>query len=170
MIESCVEGVCLTCGEHFVTKSINHIYCDSGCRPSTYVKAKTLYQERICVMCEASYKPKTHNQKYCSKICSEQSVDNKGLRYERIFLRDGYKCAYCGKTSYADGIKLHVDHISPKSMGGEDKFGNLITSCEMCNISKGGIVLDNETMKMLLEEVENRNALSNIRSGTHIKF
>jgi 5-methylcytosine-specific restriction endonuclease McrA len=35
----------------------------------------------------------------------------KALRY-KILVRDGAKCAACGRTS-ADGVKLAVDHIKP---------------------------------------------------------
>lgn len=52
-----------------------------------------------------------------------------------ILERDNFTCQYCGRTPQ-DGVKLHIDHIIPKSKGGSDKKDNLITACEECNLSK----------------------------------
>lgn len=41
--------------------------------------------------------------------------------------RDGFTCAYCGKYGNT------VDHIQPKSRGGQDTWGNLVTACKLCN-------------------------------------
>lgn len=50
-----------------------------------------------------------------------------------IFIRDGFKCAYCG--DYRG--RLTVDHIIPKSRGGKTDFENCVTSCKPCNNWKG---------------------------------
>lgn len=52
-----------------------------------------------------------------------------------VFKRDGFRCMYCGKTP--PGVILEVDHIIPKSKGGTDDMGNLVTSCFDCNRGKG---------------------------------
>lgn len=54
---------------------------------------------------------------------------------ERIFRRDGYKCKKCGSTAY-----LTLDHIIPKSAGGNDSDDNLETLCGTCNTNKASIV------------------------------
>lgn len=59
-------------------------------------------------------------------------------RFE-IFKRDNFTCQYCGSS--APSVVLHIDHISPRSKGGEDSFLNLVTSCWECNIGKGNRVL-----------------------------
>ncbi len=51
---------------------------------------------------------------------------------ERILKRDDHTCQYCGQ--YGDT----VDHIVPRSLGGDDHFENLQTLCRTCNYSKGG--------------------------------
>jgi len=52
----------------------------------------------------------------------------------RIFIRDGFKCVYCG---IKPGIsKLTLDHVIPSSRGGQDTPGNLVTSCKQCNNKK----------------------------------
>ncbi len=49
-----------------------------------------------------------------------------------IYARDGFKCAYCG-SSY----KLHLDHLKPRSCGGNHHERNLITACQRCNLRRG---------------------------------
>lgn len=58
---------------------------------------------------------------------------SKKLRFE-VFKRDSFTCQYCGEM--APGVVLEVDHIHPKSKGGEDDILNLITSCFDCNRGK----------------------------------
>ena len=52
----------------------------------------------------------------------------------RIFARQKFTCQYCGKK--APDVKLHLDHIVPKSLGGDDSESNLTTSCASCNLAK----------------------------------
>lgn len=44
--------------------------------------------------------------------------------------RDAYTCAYCGD------VANEVDHVYPKSKGGEDTLDNLVAACRRCNILK----------------------------------
>ena len=50
-----------------------------------------------------------------------------------ILMRDGHKCAYCGRGD----LVLTIDHIVPKSRGGEDVWENLAAACLPCNNKKG---------------------------------
>ena len=52
---------------------------------------------------------------------------------KNILIRDGFQCAYCG----IDNIKLTIDHIIPKSRGGDTTFENCVSSCIPCNNKKG---------------------------------
>ena len=49
-----------------------------------------------------------------------------------VFLRDGFKCVYCG--SHED---LTFDHLNPRSRGGHTTWGNVVTACAPCNLQKG---------------------------------
>lgn len=63
---------------------------------------------------------------------------SKKIRFE-VFKRDGFQCAYCGKTP--PEVMLEIDHIDPKSKGGKDDINNLITACFDCNRGKRNILL-----------------------------
>ena len=56
-------------------------------------------------------------------------------------MRDGARCRLCGVTPQ-DGVKLHVDHIKPWSKGGETILENLQVLCEICNIGKSDIEIN----------------------------
>ena len=51
-----------------------------------------------------------------------------------VLIRDRFKCAYCG----ARREKLSIDHIIPKSRGGQMTFENCVAACKPCNLKKGG--------------------------------
>jgi 5-methylcytosine-specific restriction endonuclease McrA len=50
-----------------------------------------------------------------------------------LFARDGWKCVYCGN---ANG-RLTLDHVVPRSKGGDSVWENVVTSCAPCNLKKG---------------------------------
>jgi ATP adenylyltransferase len=55
--------------------------------------------------------------------------------YYRVLKESGGRCALCGTTR--DDRPLHVDHIKPRSKGGETEYGNLQVLCSKCNLTKG---------------------------------
>ena len=50
-----------------------------------------------------------------------------------VLARDAYICQYCGRE--ASG--LTVDHVIPRSRGGESVWENIVASCAPCNRKKG---------------------------------
>jgi 5-methylcytosine-specific restriction endonuclease McrA len=54
------------------------------------------------------------------------------LTRQNVFKRDGFRCAYCGTRD-----QLTLDHVIPRSRGGQDSWQNLITACQRCNTQKG---------------------------------
>jgi 5-methylcytosine-specific restriction endonuclease McrA len=61
-----------------------------------------------------------------------------------LFARDGWKCAYCGTTSG----RLTLDHIVPRSKGGESIWENVVTACAPCNLRKGDRTLEQVGMEL----------------------
>jgi len=58
------------------------------------------------------------------------------LTRKSLLIRDNDKCAYCGGT--ADTI----DHVHPRSLGGEHKWTNVVAACKRCNNSKSDRLLE----------------------------
>ena len=54
---------------------------------------------------------------------------------ERIFERDGWRCAYCAGVFPPE--QLSLDHVQPRMRGGDNSPGNLVTACKACNTRKG---------------------------------
>lgn len=48
--------------------------------------------------------------------------------------RDGHRCLCCGETNRR---LLHVDHVAPSYLGGNNSLANLQTLCRVCNGIKG---------------------------------
>lgn len=68
------------------------------------------------------------------------------LSRKNILKRDHYACVYCGSRE-----KLTLDHVIPKSRGGEDTWENLVTACSLCNHKKGDRTLREAKMKLLVK-------------------
>ena len=50
-----------------------------------------------------------------------------------LFLRDGFKCSYCGSPD-----ELTFDHVIPRRLGGKTSWTNITAACSKCNLKKGG--------------------------------
>jgi 5-methylcytosine-specific restriction endonuclease McrA len=61
-----------------------------------------------------------------------------------LFARDGWRCVYCG----TGGGRLTLDHVVPKSRGGESIWENVVTSCAPCNLRKGNRLLHEASMEL----------------------
>ena len=59
----------------------------------------------------------------------------KSITFNRknILRRDNYTCQYCGDIENT----LTVDHVYPKSRGGESSWTNVVIACKPCNVKKG---------------------------------
>jgi 5-methylcytosine-specific restriction endonuclease McrA len=52
------------------------------------------------------------------------------LTRRAVFARDGWLCQYCGKAAE------NVDHVLPRSRGGEHVWENVVAACRRCNQQK----------------------------------
>lgn len=70
-----------------------------------------------------------------------------------IYKRDDHECQYCGSKK-----DLTIDHIIPRSKGGQDTWENLVACCYKCNLKKGNKLLSeiNMTLKRNPEAPFNR--------------
>jgi 5-methylcytosine-specific restriction endonuclease McrA len=58
-----------------------------------------------------------------------------GMKRLRIYMRDKFRCQYCGEKKAAG--QLTLDHILPRSRGGDNSPVNIVTACVPCNNRKG---------------------------------
>jgi len=56
------------------------------------------------------------------------------LTKEMLLVRDRYVCAYCAQRFRFD--QLDMEHIVPRSKGGQDSWMNLVAACKPCNNRK----------------------------------
>lgn len=65
---------------------------------------------------------------------------SKWIRPEKrlaIYIRDSFSCAYCGRNlKDAEPAEVNLDHLLPRSAGGNNEATNLITACKSCNCSR----------------------------------
>lgn len=70
---------------------------------------------------------------HCTRPGRESLSKRLGRIARQIAARDGHACVYCGATAASSGAHLHLDHLTPRSAGGEDAPGNLVLACRSCN-------------------------------------
>lgn len=70
-------------------------------------------------------------------ILKEYQKKKSSIRFSKsnVFLRDGYRCQYCGDDVSRKSATL--DHVLPVSHGGRSVWENCTTACMTCNSSKG---------------------------------
>jgi 5-methylcytosine-specific restriction endonuclease McrA len=61
-----------------------------------------------------------------------------------VFARDRWTCQYCGSRT-----SLTVDHVVPRSKGGNSSWDNIVTSCAPCNRRKGDAMLRQAGMNLI---------------------
>lgn len=72
------------------------------------------------------------------------------VRRAQIYIRDGYRCQYCGEQKAASALTL--DHILPRAQGGNSLPENLVTACEKCNGRKGNRTPEQARMPLLTSQ------------------
>jgi 5-methylcytosine-specific restriction endonuclease McrA len=64
------------------------------------------------------------------------------IRFSRsnVYLRDGYRCQYCGKKFDAKG--LTYDHVVPRCQGGKTEWANIVAACRAAQVVAGAACAD----------------------------
>ena len=65
-----------------------------------------------------------------------------------VFARDQHSCQYCG------GRAESIDHVRPRSRGGEHTWENVVAACRRCNTQKRDRLLDETSMRLARAPVE----------------
>lgn len=77
------------------------------------------------------------------------------LSRKNLHRRDNYRCQYCGKRS----VELTIDHVIPKSRGGQDSWENLVSACVRCNNRKGNRTPEEASMPLLTKPTKPHHIL-----------
>jgi 5-methylcytosine-specific restriction endonuclease McrA len=81
-----------------------------------------------------------------------------------IFARDKNCCQYCGKRHPTS--ELSLDHIIPRSIGGESVWSNIVCACVRCNVKKGGRTPKQAGLTLIKKPVKpKRNPLIHVHLG-----
>ena len=106
-------------------------------------KAEVIEQlERPLTTATDTY-PWPHVIRLVTYVRVPRSVQRKISR-RALFARDGWRCVYCGTS----GGRLTLDHVVPRSRGGESVWENVVTSCSPCNLRKGDKLLHEAAMAL----------------------
>ena len=62
-----------------------------------------------------------------------RDIHRRRITRKAVLARDDWTCQYCG----AERPTLTVDHVIPRSRGGESVWENIVASCAPCNRRKG---------------------------------
>ena len=74
---------------------------------------------------------------------------SRALSRKNILLRDRNTCQYCGTV--LGSSELTLDHVMPRSRGGNSSWENLVTCCHPCNRRKGNQMPQEARMKLMRE-------------------
>ncbi|MDE3058435.1 MAG: HNH endonuclease [Bacteroidota bacterium] len=71
------------------------------------------------------------------------------LSRKNILRRDGHRCQYCGRGD----LPLTIDHVTPRSRGGEETWENLVCACVQCNNKKGDRTPEEALMQLIRKPI-----------------
>ncbi len=71
---------------------------------------------------------------------------------KNIFIRDNFTCQYCGNVF--NKSHLTIDHVIPRSKGGETTWTNSVTSCSKCNNKKSDKSINDSRMSLIKKPKE----------------
>ena len=85
---------------------------------------------------------------------------------KNVIYRDGNVCQYCGGTfSTSD---LTMDHVVPKSRGGDKTWTNIVACCKRCNSKKGDRTPQEARMPLIKEPVVPRWSINILLRGFYV--
>ena len=90
------------------------------------------------------------------------------LNRRNLFARDQNRCQYCGKRFQAS--ELSLDHVIPRSQGGENSWENIVCACVRCNVKKGGQTPRQAGMQLICEPKRPRRSPALTVKLSHSKY
>lgn len=83
------------------------------------------------------------------RMLTYERIPRTSVKFNRknIFARDQNQCQYCSKRFGT--CDLSLDHVVPRSRGGQATWENIVCACLNCNIKKGGRTPREANMKLI---------------------
>jgi 5-methylcytosine-specific restriction endonuclease McrA len=106
-------------------------------------KAEVLEELRQPLRSATDTYPWPHVIRLVSYVRVPRAVQRKISR-RALFARDNWRCVYCGTTTG----RLTLDHVVPRSRGGDSVWENVVTSCAPCNLRKGNRLPEEVSMHL----------------------
>ncbi len=108
---------------------------------------------------DEDYLQATHYELRVPRICRLTRFDRMPtptVRFNRknLFARDHHQCQYCGQKPPTN--KLSLDHVIPRSLGGQTTWENIVCCCLRCNSRKGGRTPHQARMNLLTRPAKPR--------------
>ncbi len=86
------------------------------------------------------------------------------LNRRNLYARDANCCQYCGHQFSTK--ELTVDHVTPRVLGGQHSWLNLVCACVQCNARKGGRTPQQARMSLIRKPIKpRRNPVITMRLG-----
>jgi 5-methylcytosine-specific restriction endonuclease McrA len=84
------------------------------------------------------------------RLLGYDKLPSTGVKLNRrnLFARDQNRCQYCGKRYPTS--ELSLDHVIPRSQGGDNSWENIVCACIRCNVKKGGRTPQQARMKLVI--------------------
>lgn len=104
------------------------------------------------------------------RLLDYEKLPKQTVKFNRrnIFARDNNQCQYCGRKFST--VDLSLDHIVPRSQGGQSTWENIVCACVSCNVRKGGRTPKQAHMSLIRKpEKPKRSPLLNLKL-THSKY
>jgi 5-methylcytosine-specific restriction endonuclease McrA len=104
------------------------------------------------------------------RLVTYEKLPRQTVKFNRrnIFARDHNQCQYCGKKYPSS--ELSLDHVIPRSQGGQSTWDNIVCACVNCNVRKGGRTPREAHMTLVRKpEKPKRSPLLNLKM-THRKY
>jgi 5-methylcytosine-specific restriction endonuclease McrA len=98
------------------------------------------------------------------RLMTYEKLPKQTVKFNRrnIFARDHNQCQYCGKKFPT--TELSLDHVTPRSQGGQSTWDNIVCACINCNVRKGGRTPKQAHMTLIRKpEKPKRSPLLNLK-------
>ena len=107
-------------------------------------KAEVIEELGVPLHSASSTFPWPHVIRLITYVRVPRAVQRKISR-RALFARDGWRCVYCGTGAG----RLTLDHVVPRSRGGDSVWENVVTACAACNLRKADRLLEETHMRLL---------------------